>query len=103
MLNGVTPARKPFNIQHSTFNIPRMPQRLRTSNFELHMNQRLPSWIREKKLNLAALHDIKSLLREKKLHSVCESLACPNRSECFARGTATFMILGDVCTRACGF
>src|SRR6185295_9703360 len=38
-----------------------------------------------------------------KLHSVCESLACPNRTECFSRGTATFMILGDVCTRACGF
>src|SRR5437763_10077796 len=67
------------------------------------MPRRLPSWIREKKLNLAGLHEIKSLLREKNLHSVCESLACPNRSECFSRGTATFMILGDVCTRACGF
>src|SRR4051794_2922569 len=67
------------------------------------MPRRLPPWIREKKLNLAGLHEIKSLLREKSLHSVCESLACPNRTECFARGTATFMILGDVCTRACGF
>jgi lipoic acid synthetase len=67
------------------------------------MPQRLPTWIREKKINLSGLHEIKSLLREKKLHSVCESLACPNRTECFARGTATFMILGDVCTRACGF
>jgi lipoyl synthase len=64
---------------------------------------RLPEWIREKRINLAELHDIKALLREKSLHSVCESLACPNRSECFSRGTATFMILGDVCTRACGF
>src|SRR5690348_16572043 len=76
---------------------------IRTSNFELHMSQRLPSWIREKKINLANLHEIKSLLREKKLHSVCEELTFPNRSECFQRGTATFMILGDVCTRACGF
>jgi lipoic acid synthetase len=67
------------------------------------MTHRLPSWIREKRLNLRDLHDMKSLLREGSLHSVCESLACPNRSECFARGTATFMILGDVCTRACGF
>src|SRR5881628_248781 len=82
--------RNPFNIQHSTFNIPRMPQRL-------------PVWIREKRLNLAGLHEIKSLLRENNLHSVCEELACPNRTECFSRGTATFMILGDVCTRACGF
>src|SRR5947199_3182773 len=63
----------------------------------------LPDWIREKKLNLRSLHEVKSLLREKKLHSVCEELACPNRTECFQRGTATFMILGDVCTRACGF
>jgi len=64
---------------------------------------RLPEWIREKKLDLVALRDIKTLLREKSLHSVCESLACPNRSECFSRGTATFMILGDICTRSCGF
>jgi lipoic acid synthetase len=63
----------------------------------------LPDWIREKKINLRELHEVKSLLREKSLHSVCESLACPNRSECFSRGTATFMILGDVCTRSCGF
>src|SRR5512132_3439020 len=67
------------------------------------MTQRLPDWIREKKLNLRSLHEVKSLLRERDLHSVCESLACPNRTECFTRGTATFMILGDVCTRSCGF
>lgn len=64
---------------------------------------RLPEWIREKKLNLQQLHELKTLFRRKSLHTVCESLACPNRSECFSRGTATFMILGDVCTRSCGF
>ncbi|HJQ39321.1 MAG TPA: lipoyl synthase [Thermoanaerobaculia bacterium] len=63
----------------------------------------LPPWIREKKLNLASLREVKTLLRASELHSVCESLACPNRTECFSRGTATFMILGDVCTRSCGF
>lgn len=63
----------------------------------------LPSWIREKKINLQQLHEVKSLFRARDLHSVCESLACPNRTECFSRGTATFMILGDVCTRSCGF
>ena len=67
------------------------------------MSARLPSWIREKRINLQQLHEMKALLREKQLHSVCESLACPNRTECFSRGTATFMILGDVCTRSCGF
>lgn len=64
---------------------------------------RLPEWIREKKLNLQELHEIKTLFRDRSLNSVCESLACPNRSECFSRGTATFMILGDICTRRCGF
>ncbi len=67
------------------------------------MSARLPEWIREKRINLRELHEVKTLLREKSLHSVCESLACPNRTECFTRGTATFMILGDVCTRSCGF
>ena len=67
------------------------------------MSARLPSWIREKKLNLQQLHEVKSMLRSRNLHSVCESLACPNRTECFSRRTATFMILGDVCTRSCGF
>ncbi len=67
------------------------------------MTQRLPDWIRQKKLNLASLREVKTLLRENELHSVCESLACPNRTECFSRGTATFMILGDICTRSCGF
>ncbi|MDX1584638.1 MAG: lipoyl synthase, partial [Thermoanaerobaculia bacterium] len=65
--------------------------------------QRLPEWIRDKKLSLRELHEVKSLMRSRSLHTVCEELACPNRSECFSRGTATFMILGDVCTRACGF
>lgn len=64
---------------------------------------RLPDWIRDKKLSLSELHRLKSLFRERSLHTVCESLACPNRSECFSRGTATFMILGNVCTRSCGF
>jgi lipoic acid synthetase len=73
------------------------------SIFNFDFMQRLPDWIREKKLNLSSLRDIKTMLRERDLHSVCESLACPNRTECFSRGTATFMILGDVCTRACGF
>ena len=67
------------------------------------MSARLPEWIREKRINLRDLHEVKALLREKSLHSVCESLACPNRTECFTRGTATFMILGDICTRSCGF
>lgn len=63
----------------------------------------LPPWIREKKLRLADLHEMKVLMRQGKLSTVCEEARCPNRTECFERKTATFLIAGDVCTRACGF
>ena len=46
-------------------------------------------------------YDIKRILREQKLHTVCEEASCPNIAECFGKGTATFMILGDICTRRC--
>jgi lipoyl synthase len=63
----------------------------------------LPPWIREKKLRLADLHDMKARMRRGRLSTVCEEARCPNRTECFERKTATFLIAGDVCTRACGF
>jgi lipoic acid synthetase len=64
---------------------------------------RAPDWIRQRKLRLADLHEVKKVLRSNGLNTVCEEARCPNRGECFARGTATFLLLGDVCTRACGF
>ena len=65
---------------------------------------RKPAWIRVKAGNDAGrFGEIKSMLREQKLHTVCEEAACPNIGECFGRGTATFMILGDICTRRCPF
>jgi lipoic acid synthetase len=64
---------------------------------------RAPEWIRENRLRLAQLHAVKSLMRARALSTVCEEARCPNRGECFSRGTATFLLLGDVCTRACGF
>ena len=64
---------------------------------------RPPEWIREKRIRLSDLHPLKRLMREHSLSTVCEEARCPNRGECFARGTATFLMLGDVCTRACGF
>ena len=66
--------------------------------------QRKPEWIRVKAGNDAGrFGEIKRMLREQKLHTVCEEAACPNIGECFGRGTATFMILGDICTRRCPF
>jgi lipoyl synthase len=63
----------------------------------------LPAWIRERKLSLGALHDVRRAVSGGGLHSVCDEARCPNRAECFGRGTATFLILGDVCTRACRY
>jgi len=65
---------------------------------------RKPAWIRVKAGNDAGrFGEIKTMLREQKLHTVCEEAACPNIGECLGRGTATFMILGDICTRRCPF
>ena len=69
----------------------------------VHGAPALPPWIREKKLRLADLHEMKARMRRGSLSTVCEEARCPNRTECFERKTATFLIAGDVCTRACGF
>ena len=66
-------------------------------------NPILPDWIRGRKIRLGDLHDVKRRLRSGGLHTVCEEARCPNRSECFQRGTATFLINGRVCTRSCGY
>jgi lipoic acid synthetase len=64
---------------------------------------RKPEWIRMKVPDSARFQEIKQVLRENKLHTVCEEASCPNIGECFSNGTATFMILGDICTRRCPF
>jgi lipoic acid synthetase len=62
-----------------------------------------PSWIRARAPQGPAFDRLKVLMRGLELHTVCEEAHCPNLGECWGRGTATFMILGDTCTRACGF
>ncbi|MGH8509733.1 MAG: lipoyl synthase [Gammaproteobacteria bacterium] len=64
---------------------------------------RKPPWIRARLPVEPSVLRLKGLLREQRLHTVCEEAACPNLGECFAHGTATFMILGDICTRRCPF
>jgi len=64
---------------------------------------RKPEWIRMKVPDSARFREIKQILRDNNLHTVCEEASCPNIGECFSGGTATFMILGDVCTRRCPF
>jgi lipoic acid synthetase len=62
-----------------------------------------PDWIRVRLGNGERFQDVKRILREHNLHTVCEEATCPNIGECFGKGTATFMILGDLCTRRCPF
>jgi lipoyl synthase len=64
---------------------------------------RKPSWIRAKAPTNPRVLKLKSLIREHGLHTVCEEASCPNLGECFSHGTATFMIMGDLCTRRCPF
>ncbi len=64
---------------------------------------RKPAWIRAEFTGTQEVARIKSILRENKLHTVCEEARCPNLGECFKNGTATFMIMGDICTRRCPF
>jgi lipoic acid synthetase len=64
---------------------------------------RKPEWIRMKAPDSTRFQEIKRVLRKNNLHTVCEEASCPNIGECFSGGTATFMILGDICTRRCPF
>ena len=71
---------------------------------EAHEVLRKPEWIRVKAGSPSTrFYEIKQILREHKLHTVCEEASCPNIGECFGKGTATFMIMGDKCTRRCPF
>ena len=64
---------------------------------------RKPKWIKVKLPTATAYKNVKSIVKKHKLHTICESGNCPNTGECWGAGTATFMILGNICTRSCGF
>lgn len=81
--------------------MPRFPKRVGREVLEGHA--RLPEWITRERLNLGELHAMKKELRNSHLHTVCEEARCPNRAHCFSHGTATFLLMGEVCTRSCGF
>jgi lipoyl synthase len=74
-----------------------------TAEIPLKPRPRLPEWLRIKLPTSDTFARTRGLLNELKLHTVCESAKCPNHWECWSKGTATFMIAGDRCTRACGF
>jgi len=67
------------------------------------MTQRLPEWLTIRLPRPDTIKSVEEMMRNKRLHTVCESARCPNLPECWSKKTATFMILGDTCTRSCGF
>ena len=89
----------PETHQRGRDKVSRIPVKVETGDAPL----RKPSWIRAKAPIGPGVARIKRLLRETKLSTVCEEAQCPNLGECFEHGTATFMILGDMCTRRCPF
>ena len=99
-----TPRARPARVEpgvklRGAEKMARIPIKIEQGNVPL----RKPSWIRAGLGNSAEVARIKSALRDNKLHTVCEEASCPNLGECFSKGTATFMIMGDICTRRCPF
>lgn len=100
MSNYQAPSRAtPQTHQRNSEKLARIPIKVEQRETTL----RKPEWIRIKLPSGQETAQIKQLLRESKLHTVCEEAACPNLAECFKHGTATFMIMGDLCTRRCPF
>jgi lipoic acid synthetase len=89
----------PESHQRNTEKLAKIPIKVEQAETTL----RKPEWIRIKISASDEITRIKHLLRDHKLHTVCEEAACPNLAECFQHGTATFMIMGDLCTRRCPF
>ena len=89
----------PESHQRNADKLARIPIKVEPAETVL----RKPDWIRVKLSASDEITKIKHLLRERQLHTVCEEAACPNLSECFQHGTATFMVMGDLCTRRCPF
>ncbi len=89
----------PDSHQRNSEKLARIPIKVESTENTL----RKPDWIRIKLSAAPEITRVKQLLREHNLHTVCEEAACPNLAECFSHGTATFMIMGDLCTRRCPF
>ena len=75
----------------------------KASTLEIKKRTKKPSWLKVKLPTGEEFKKVRNLVSEHKLHTICESGSCPNMGECWGAGTATFMILGNVCTRSCGF
>lgn len=96
---GAPSRASPDTHQRGAAKLARIPVRVESAAPPL----RKPAWIRARAPTGAGVTRMKKILRERRLSSVCEEALCPNLGECFSQGTATFMVMGDVCTRRCPF
>ena len=99
MTNQAPSRSTPESHQRNADKLARIPIKVETGQPILPK----PDWIRIKIHTGDTINRLKSTLRQNNLHTVCEEAACPNLAECFSQGTATFMIMGDICTRRCPF
>lgn len=99
-MTGKPEPSKPTRDQRGRLKTIRIPVKTMPADTPM---PRKPKWIRARAPTDPNVHRLKRLLREYRLHTVCEEASCPNLGECFTHGTATFMILGDLCTRRCPF
>ena len=93
------PSSRDTHKQRGADKVARIPVKIEPTTTPM----RKPAWIRARAANSPRVEHLKKVLREHHLHTVCEEAACPNLGECFSHGTATFMIMGDICTRRCPF
>jgi|TARA_B110000438_G_scaffold232989_1_gene228903 lipoic acid synthetase len=99
-MDSLEPKTKPKRAQRGTDKVSRIPVKVIPS---LGALPRKPPWLKVKAPSDPKVLALKKLIRKEGLHTVCEEASCPNIGECFAHGTATFMIMGDLCTRRCPF
>ena len=97
---GIAPVSKQWTCLTHTFSDIMNP---RFGGGDMVTERRLPQWLKVKMPGSEGYRQIKDLLEGAQLNTVCAEAQCPNIGECWDRGTATFMILGDICTRACAY
>ena len=98
MTDTVEPVKRDVKALKGASKVARIPIKIVQSD-----PKRKPEWIRAKSQGAPEVQRIKQMLRDHDLHTVCEEASCPNLGECFAHGTATFLIMGNICTRRCPF
>ncbi len=88
-------------LEHSANPTPAAPA---TSHPQREAIQAMPSWLRRGALGTASeISQVQQIIKQRNIHTICEEGRCPNRGECYAQGTATFLLMGPICTRSCGF